>query len=233
MGPSRRAVAGFSLIELMVVVVIVSILVLAVRPSFHKYLANKHSVAAAADVVRLGRRARAEAMGLARAHLLYFQPAAGVARTFGTVSLLRGNAMHCDVQNWAPFLGQCTFTVSQAPGSACADHLDLSHSHWYHTPHALVLRSVPAGQEGVADTSLTLTPPGGNAVRALCYDASGRVFWSTDNIAGAMTFNTVSDNNFPGAFTFVLGLLDDVTGQRRYPGMVLSFPLGGNPRRLR
>jgi prepilin-type N-terminal cleavage/methylation domain-containing protein len=233
MGPSRRAVAGFSLIELMMVTVILSILVLAVRPSFNKYLANKHSVAAAADVVRLGRRARADSLGLERAHLLYFQPTAGGQQPFGTVSLLRGNAMHCDHEDWAPHLAQCAFAVSQPPGSACADQLDLSHAHWYHRPHALVLRNVRAGDELNSDTYLTLAPPAGNSVRALCYDAFGRVFWSTSAVGPGMVFNTTNDNNFSGAFTFVLGLLDDDSGTRRYPGMVLSFPLGGNPRRLR
>ena len=233
MGPSRHRAAGFSLIELMVVVTILSILVLAARPSFNKYLANKHSVAAAADVVRLGRRARADSLGLQRAHLLYFEPGAGDVRPFGRVSLVRGNALHCRHENWAPLLATCQPGMTQNPGSsACVDRLDLSHSHWYHRPHALVLASVPAGDEANANTYLSITAPTGT--RALCYDAFGRVFWSTDPVGPAMTFSPSSfDPNFAGAFTFVMGLLDDTSGERRYPGMVLSFPLGGNPRRLR
>ena len=123
--------------------------------------------------------------------------------------------------------------VTQNPGGdACVDRLDLSHSHWYHPPHALVLRAIPSRQEANANTFLTLNAPGG--VRALCYDAFGRVFWSTDPVGPAMTFSPSSVGaNFAGAFTFVMGLLDDTSGERRYPGMVLSFPLGGNPRRLR
>ena len=239
MGPSRRAVAGFSLIELMVVVTIVSILVLAVRPSFNKYLANKHSIAAAMEVVRLGRRARADALGLQRAHLLYFQPAAGGgAQRFGTVSLLRGNAMHCEHENWNQFLvgpEQCDSSLTtQPPGRACVDHIDLGHSHWYHSPHALVLRNVDDGREADADTFLVLAAPGGASQRALCYDAFGRVFWSTGPIGAVPNFSPSSVGaGYSGTFTFVVGLLDDVSGQRRYPGMVLSFPLGGNPRRLR
>ncbi|HEX6240149.1 MAG TPA: prepilin-type N-terminal cleavage/methylation domain-containing protein [Polyangiales bacterium] len=235
MGPSRR-IAGFSLIELMVVVTIVSILVLAMRTSFRKYQANKHTVAAAAEIVRMGRRARAESIGLGRAHLLYFEPGGGANAPFGRVSRLRGNALHCDHENWAPHLALCGATEEQTPSGACAGRIDLSMTDWYYRPHAIVLRSIPARQEANANTMVTLAPVD-TRPRALCYDAFGRVFWSvSDATAGAMTFSSSSLDNaagFSGAFAFVVGLLRDDEPGARYPGLVLSFPLGGNPRRLR
>lgn len=239
MGPSRRA-AGFSLIELMVVVTLVSIIVLLFRPSFSKYYANKHTVAAASEIVRLGRQARAESVGTKRAYLLYFQPGVGATRPFGTVTLLRGNAMHCDHEVWQPFLATCTNQVNQPPNSPCVARIDLSSDHWYHDPHAIVLRPVPAGQEANHGVYMTIAPPAASAVQSLCYDAFGNVFWSMNPVgAGGMVFSSSSIGaGFRGAFTFGVGLgktTDTMTSNTGVggSGIVISFPLGGNPRRLR
>lgn len=230
MGPSRRS-AGFSLIELMVVVTIISILVLAVRSSFRKSMANKHTVAAAADVVRMGRRARTDSMGLGRAHLVYFEPGGGAQRPFGRITLLRGNAMHCDHEDWALLERDCEDTLVQTKitdqrPTSCVDRVDLSSTHWFHNPHAILLRE----GEGVP----AFNAPSANTTRALCYDAFGKVQWSINAISSTMTFSPSSTGTgFTGAFTFTVSLWDVTSETRSLPPMVLTFPLGGNPRRLR
>lgn len=233
MGPSRRT-AGFSLIELMVVVTIISILVLSIRSSFRKALANKHTSAAAADVVRLARRARTDALGLGRAHLVYFQPGAGARRPFGQVTLLRGNAMHCDHENWATLAADCTNELVQVRmtgqrPTSCVERIDLSSTQWFQSPFAIVLR------EPGADGSVSFTGPSANATRSLCYDAFGKVQWSAADLSSTMQFSQNSAAaNFKGAFMFGVTLYDaDSSGAPLLPTMLLSFPLGGNPRRLR
>jgi prepilin-type N-terminal cleavage/methylation domain-containing protein len=223
MGLPRRT-AGFTLIELMVVASIMSIILLAFRASFTKAIANKRAIAAAAELVRLGRRGRAEAMGLQRAHLLYVDPSG--ANGLGIASLLRGNSTHCDLDDWEAFQKLCTANNGiPAQGSACVEYLDLSQSRWRHEPHDIRIRAISSGQEANASSYMVAGLIEGG-VRSLCYEPWGGVQWSVTALGPAMAFDWHGTNQAAsGAFSWTVGLAGIAP--------VLSFPLGGAPRRLR
>lgn len=224
MGLPRRT-AGFTLVELMIVSAVMSIIFLAFRASFAKSIANKHAIAAAGELVRLGRHARTEAIGRQRAHLLHVDPNGG-SRNLGRIALLRGTSVHCDTENWSTVMAICTGSATPPTGSDCVDFIDLSSDNWYHDPHEIMVRAVPAGQENVAGTYLRKAL-GVAGVRSLCYEPQGTVYWSIAALGPNMGFDWHGTGAAAsGGFTWVMGL-------PTYVPVVLSFPLGGAPRRLR
>lgn len=225
-----RRVQGFSLIELMVVATIIGISVIAFTPSFIFATADRRVASAASEVVRIGRRARAEAIGTQRAHLVWIRPGAGLETT-GIVQLIRGTNPHCDLQNWQTLAAICP--VNGIDPRACLENINLNDTHWFHEPFQIRLRSVPQDSEN----ALVARLEGGTEANgfALCYQPSGATQWAvTTTLTDPMAF---SDRNTAeaagGAFMFVVGLFnkrnDAVEGTPR----VLSYPLGTTPRRLR
>jgi prepilin-type N-terminal cleavage/methylation domain-containing protein len=223
MGLPRRT-AGFTLIELMVVASIMSIILLAFRASFTKAMANKRAIAAAAELVRLGRRGRAEAMGLQRAHLLFVDPSGGSG--LGTASLLRGNSTHCDLDDWSVFQALCTANAGiPAQGSACVEYLDLSQSRWRHSPHDIRIRAIASADEANASSYMVANLVSAG-VRSLCYEPWGGVQWSDRALSATMPFDWhATGAAASGGFSWTVGIAGVAP--------VLSFPLGGAPRRLR
>jgi hypothetical protein len=156
---------------------------------------------------------------------LYVDPSAG-SRNLGQVGLLRGISTHCDTENWAVPFAICTSNAVPPTGSDCVGFLNLSSDTWYHDPHEIMVRAVAAGQESSAGTFLTKTISVAG-VRSLCYEPQGNVYWSVNALGPTMQFASQGVGAaVSGGFTWVLGM-------PTYVPVVLSFPLGGAPRRLR
>lgn len=214
----------------MVVATIISIMALAFQPAFSKSMADKRTVSAAAEVVRIGRRARSESVGLQRAYLMAVQPGAGVQGT-GVVQLLRGNSLHCALEDWSVHAATCT--ANPVPGSACPENLNLNVAPWYRSPFGIRLRTINigAGQE-VGPGPAAALKGGGGGIVSICYEPSGLTHWSTAALGGAMTFSQLASGAAAGGgFMFAVGLVAD--GTVVGVPIMLSFPLGGTPRRLR
>jgi prepilin-type N-terminal cleavage/methylation domain-containing protein len=97
--PRTKARSGFSLIELMITLVIMGVIAAAVAPSLSEVLADSREGAAAQDLVRLSRRARALAMGSGIAHMLRFQQAS--SNGLGAIELYAGMNNKCLQTPWA------------------------------------------------------------------------------------------------------------------------------------
>lgn len=91
--PSR---AGFSLMELMIVVVIVGISATMVAPGLMRGMALSRVNRYQYDVARILRRARTDAIGTGRAHLLVMTAAGPDA----TLALYRGDSSSCARSRW-------------------------------------------------------------------------------------------------------------------------------------
>ena len=92
----RRSRAGFSLIELMIVVVIVGISASMIAPGLMRTMSINRVNRFQYDVARVLRRSRSDAIGTGRAHLLVMADGGG-----GTgLALFRGDSSSCVRSRW-------------------------------------------------------------------------------------------------------------------------------------
>jgi prepilin-type N-terminal cleavage/methylation domain-containing protein len=238
MGPSRQR-AGFTLIELMVVVAIIGISLLAFIPSFSHSMADRRTATAGMELVRLARRARAESIGLQRAFLVNVRYGMAPLQTARMV-VLRGNSLRCDVENWPAHDALCPVNDLERGATACLESINLAGSHWYKNPFVITVGMYGAGETPTAPTPNQLveqTATGGRSgTVSVCYEPSGIVRWSTDalGLGAAMNFSTLNQGAAAGGgLMFAVGLVDRATQELVNVPRVILFPLASPPRRMR
>jgi prepilin-type N-terminal cleavage/methylation domain-containing protein len=155
----RAMQRGFTLIELMVVVVIIAIALVAFQPTFALAMAQRRAGIMARELVRLGRRAQSDAMGTQRAHVLWISPT--------EVRLLRGVTGSC-VENttWSQIFAACTAATSAAR-VPCLESLDTTSDFFSRAPFEVTITRVPSTAASAARSALAA---------ALCYSPSGAVY---------------------------------------------------------
>ena len=201
--------AGFTLSELMAVVVLVLIGMTLAAPAISTALAEKRSGQVTLDLVRLGRRARADAIAYGRAHVLRYG-ATGAGGDFGRVRLLRGFTGGCNTNNWTTILAaaaDCT-----AANSTCIDELDATASRY---------------RLGGNDT--LLSAPAAFPALDICYEPNGRMMYS----ANAATTRFTANNTVAIGGGFVFTAVRQRDGVNVGPTRRVIFPLGGTARVLR
>jgi prepilin-type N-terminal cleavage/methylation domain-containing protein len=239
MGPSRPK-AGFTLIELMVVVSIVSIALLAFMPSFIHAMADRRAATASMELVRIGRRARAESIGQQRAMLMYLSYGVPPLRS-SALQLLRGNSIRCDIENWAQHSTNCAASDGVERGAtSCMESVFFTSTHWYHAPYVVTMGMWGANQTPVNVTPATIVREVGAGSRSgtisICYEPSGLVRWSTAALALGTAMNFSLRNAgvaSGGGLLFATGLIDVSTRELVNVPRVALFPLAAAPRRLR
>lgn len=238
MGPSRQR-AGFTLIELMVVIAIIGISIIAFAPSISHSLADRRCATASMELVRLGRRARAESIGLQRAFLVHIQYGMAPQQT-ARMRLLRGNSIRCDLENWPNHEATCPTGPVERGATACAESIDLGSSHWYKPPYAISIGMWGDGKDLTSTTPdqvVTAVAGGaGSGEVSICYEPGGTIRWSVKPLAtgSGMAFSTLNEHEAAGGgLMFATGLVDRRTPELVNVARVALFPLAGTPRRLR
>lgn len=201
--------AGFTLYELMAVVLIILVAMALAAPAISTTLAEKRSGQVALDLVRLGRRARTDSMAYGRAQVLRYT-AAGAAGAFGRVRLFRGIAGGCNTNNWLAIFA--AGGVCGAAASTCVDELDASSSRY---------------RLGGNDT--LLSPPAAFPAVDICYEPNGTMMYSVN---GAITRFTANNSAALGG-GFVFTVVRQRSGAVEGPTRRVVFPLGGTARVLR
>src|ERR1700712_1890206 len=121
MGSSARSVArraGYTLIEMMIVVLIVGLSAVAFTPGLGRANTDRRVSTAARELIRIGRRARADTFGYLRAHLVWIDP------TTGTVQLLRGTTNSCTLSIAGLPATQASCTTTPL-GQQCLENLSV------------------------------------------------------------------------------------------------------------
>jgi hypothetical protein len=194
---------------MMAVVVIIMVAMALAAPSIGTTLAEKRVGQVGLDLVRLGRRARADSIAYGRAHVLRYS-AAGAGGAFGRVQLFRGIAGGCNTNNWTPIVAAGAVCGTEA--STCVDELDAS-----------------ATRYRLGGDDALLTPPAGFPVVDLCYQPNGMMMYSAD----AATTRFSANNSAALGGGFVFSVVRQRSGVTQGPARRIVFPLGGSARILR
>lgn len=191
---------GFSLIEMMVVVLIIGIGAAMALPGLRTAMANRRGQEAALRVVSMFRRSRSEAMAYGRAHLVRFDSTASSGK--GSVRIYRGITNSCRNNNWTTLIaGPACGTAS----SFCIEAFDFSSTLMGSGDYLQIA--------GVGYTNLDL-----------CYTSAGTLWWRNSD---ASPFTDATNADF-GFLMRVSQKESDGSTVGTVRGIVIPF--GGQPR---
>ena len=199
--------SGFTLLEMMIVVVIIAVSAALAGPAMVTAFAEHRVSEAAIDLVRLGRRARSEAIAYNRAHVLRYTDTSAPGSD-GRVLLYRGVSGGCN-SNWNNWV---TLTGSPAcglAGSMCLDQTNMGDSRWHVGSNVTQMRA-----PGYAPLDICYQPNGATMMR---YGAgiSGPFFEGNATGGGIVfTFQRIHNGTPDG------------------PARRVVFPIGATPRVL-
>ncbi|MGB0680337.1 MAG: prepilin-type N-terminal cleavage/methylation domain-containing protein [Polyangiales bacterium] len=154
--PLRSACAGFTLVELLVVILVIVSVAAFAAPSLSNAFDERRTNQAAVSLARLAGRARAASVAQGRAYLLRFNPGES---ELGEVQVIRGINNGCNTNDWDALLRG---PACGEDNSMCMDRLRLDVSAYRTTSTSIRMRAAAA--DGVELDTLDL-----------CYEPSGRV----------------------------------------------------------
>jgi prepilin-type N-terminal cleavage/methylation domain-containing protein len=96
---TAAARAGFTIMELMIVLVIVGIMAMTVAPSLSEVLSNNRHASAAMDLVRFARRARSQSIATSKAQLVRYESTG--SNKLGRLDVFTGINNRCRQTPWA------------------------------------------------------------------------------------------------------------------------------------
>jgi prepilin-type N-terminal cleavage/methylation domain-containing protein len=185
--------AGFTIIELMVVVTIIGIIAGLAGPTITTGIREMRASGARADVVRILNHARAASRGMGKAHLLEFNGASDGNR--GRLALYRSNGSSCLTTGWQAIMARsnnCDLYLQPGVGDDCIARTELQAFFEWSGLYALQL------------TEAT------NTLLYVCYEPAGRTLWSNQGGAAGLTATPPPAAN--GAFLFTLTTSRGVVG---------------------
>ena len=218
MSLSRRQ-AGYSLIELMIVVTIIGVSVVAFTPGFKLAMIQREASAATRDMVRLGRRAMSEA-SMGAAHLVWIDPNGG---TDGAprYQLLRGQHRQLHRSGLGHHPGHVWRSLPACLEPALASR---------RAPTAVLSTWTTAATttSWATGVELQITP---TASQAICYTPRGSVF--TASGAAMPASSALQQNIVGGGLLFTLVVRRTADSVSLGPPRNVLFASGSSPRVLR
>jgi prepilin-type N-terminal cleavage/methylation domain-containing protein len=166
-GSPRTSRAGFTLIELMIVVVIVGVTAALVAPAVMRTMGIARANRAQYDAARMFRAARTNAIGTGRAHLVELVPTAGNVQ----LNVYIGDSSSCSRSCWTGGACGAAIVGAAAPVDGIAE------SNYTRDPHGVLMRYLPG--------------PGGTVPRQVCFEPQGER-WQRAGTTGPFTRGTAT-----------------------------------------
>jgi prepilin-type N-terminal cleavage/methylation domain-containing protein len=116
---SRRHSAGFTLLELMIVVAIIGITAALAAPGIVRAMAISRADRANHDVLRIVRYARSQAMAFGRSYMIHYDNG-----TDGRLELWQGTTSACRLEDWSLIRAAGNCSSPNAPSGNCVDYVD-------------------------------------------------------------------------------------------------------------
>jgi prepilin-type N-terminal cleavage/methylation domain-containing protein len=207
---AHRSGAGFTLVELMVVVTIIGLSVLAFAPSFSRAMAEREVSFATREILRIAKRARSESLGYRRAYMMVIDPGASDDQA-PTVQLLRAGNNSCVAQNWAALQATCGTLNGQ-----CVEDVDLNGNANFST-RGFTVRGLEEAVGGAVSSES----------RALCWAPNGLVYTRSPADLGTQLGETNANNTVNGGVVYKLSLFQDGSEVGRAHRVLI--PLSGSP----
>ncbi len=191
---------GFTLMELMAVVAVIAISAMLAMPAIGAAVGEQRGANAAYEMVRMGRRARAESAAYGRAYQLSFTQVTGGG--VGSINLYRGTSPRCNSNNWDAIkdLGACH------SNPMCVDQMDMR-------------------QFQTSEQEIQMRSPGLGAWIQLCFEPNGVMSYRRARLRNFVSRNT---NLIRGGARFCFQRFQG--GDRVGVGRWVIFPLGGDAR---
>lgn len=225
-----RVRAGFTVVELMVVVLIVGIIAASVMPALAEVRWDSRQTGAAHDIVRMGRRARAMTMETGVAHLLRFQRSNDARGSFGLgrFELYRGMTNRCQQTPWGQAFTPAAGSLLgiDAARREGPDLLDMASFNPTDGSVAPTEAGQNSGRQIVAVTARGGTPVGDQTAVQICYQPNGQtyeLFSATETGTGGVGLR-------PQLAPITFSVARSLGGASRGVSRQVVFPIGGNAR---
>lgn len=210
---TARGRAGFSIVELMIVLVIVGIMTMAVAPSMGEMLSGNRHASAAMDLVKFARSTRSAAVSSGAAQLMRFLQAG--SGNLGIIERYVGMNNRCRQSRW-------DIAMSNDPGQGAKRALGFDMAQY--NPGAAPTTD-DSGQQIIKLAAVA--PAGSTNVLSdlwLCYQPDGQVYAQYAN--GDPSGKDLQVQNLDVEFT----ISRSVHGERHGTDRRILFPSGGNAR---
>ena len=213
-----RRGAGFTLLELMIVVTVMGTMAAMLAPGIGEFLADARASAASEDLVRLSRHMRSRVQETGLAHLLIFIGDDSASGGLGRVRVYEGMNNHCRDTPWPETITDGTI----AKGHSIIESVDLGDSS-YNVP----LSGTDAKKSDENRQVIALTARDGTGALttvAMCYEPGGGTLLGVgDSSIASFAFTPQTQ-----AVTFTVRRT--VNGEQHGPTRDVVFPAGGAAR---
>lgn len=219
---AKRSTAGFTLLEMMIVITVMGTMAALMAPGIAEFLADARAAAASEELVRLSRHIRARTQTVGLAHLLVYGHTSADSNGLGRIRVYEGMNNHCRQTPWTQAING-----TAALGFAPVDELNLA-SGSYNPPTRSGAATVDdQNRQVIRLTAESVTAD--NAATsidtvALCYEPSGAT-WQGDSDGSTVGFAFVRQS-LRIRFTISRSVSSEARGRAR----PVTFQPGGMAR---
>lgn len=218
----RRSTDGYTLLELMIVVLIMGAMAALVAPGLGEFMADARASGAAEELVRLNRVIRARVNQTGLAHLMVFtatNDAAG-SQGLGRIRVYEGMNNHCSQTPWMQ-----TINGTIDDGHRPVEGVDMGDPAYNLSSTSSAPTASDTGRQVISIQASTAA-----ASAILCFEPGGNTFrGANDGTAPAIGYNFTPQTT-PETFTVIRSASRGGVMEPRGVNREVIFPAGGNGR---